>query len=76
MNIPAWATHLITFQISRGRTAVVAIKEEGYQYLKNGDGESEQYHDHDWGLEDWKFALSDERYKCVIEEVDFSLENE
>lgn len=39
MNIPAWATHLITFEAVAKGTAVVAVREGGYQYLKNGDGE-------------------------------------
>lgn len=78
MNIPAWATHLITFESTEKVTAVVAVREGGYQYLKkNGDGGLEQYRDHVWGLEDWKLALRHERYKCVIEDLaNFTLENE
>lgn len=76
MNIPAWATHLITFQGGKGKRVTVAIKEGGYQYLDNDDGNKEDYYDHIWGLKDWKHALRDHSYKAVIEDLSYSIENE
>ncbi len=77
MDIPVWATHLLTFKRGRGlREEVVAIAEGRHQYLINTQGNREKECVYDWGVEDWTQAVEDIDAKYRIEEINVSLENE